>query len=63
MLLLVVLPGAFGERVAADPQAAAPYMAEAEERFAGAWTVLPDEPDYKAAEDWLLRVRRAFWAA
>lgn len=52
---------AFGERVAADPQAAAPYMAEAENRFAAARTVLPDEPDYAAAEDWLLRVRRAFW--
>jgi hypothetical protein len=47
--------------VAADPQAAAPYMAEAENRFATARSVLPDEPDYAAAEDWLLRVRRAFW--
>jgi predicted nucleotidyltransferase len=52
---------AFGERVAADAQEAVPYMAEAEERFAKARTVLPDEPDYAAAEAWLLRVRRAFW--
>ncbi|GAA1962004.1 nucleotidyltransferase domain-containing protein [Catenulispora subtropica] len=52
---------AFGERVAADPEAARPFMAEAEERFATARSVLPDEPDAKAVEDWLLRVRRAFW--
>ena len=52
---------AFGERVAADVQAAAPFMAEAQERFACARSVLPAEPDYAVAEDWLLRVRRAFW--
>ncbi|HTJ71634.1 MAG TPA: nucleotidyltransferase domain-containing protein [Actinospica sp.] len=52
---------AFGERVAADPQVAAPYMAEAQERFGAARSVLAEEPDYKAAEAWLLRVRRAFW--
>ena len=51
----------FGERVAADPQVAAPYMAEAQDRFAGARSALPEEPDYAAAEAWLLRVRRAFW--
>ncbi|NUR25001.1 MAG: nucleotidyltransferase [Catenulispora sp.] len=52
---------AFGERVASDPEAARPFMAAAEERFATARSVLPDEPDTKAVEDWLLRVRRAFW--
>jgi hypothetical protein len=51
----------FGERVVADPEAARPFMAEAEERFATARGVLPGEPDTKAVEDWLLRVRRAFW--
>ncbi len=34
----------FGEAVAADPQVAVPFMAAAEERFARARTVLPDEP-------------------
>jgi predicted nucleotidyltransferase len=53
---------AFGERVATDPEAARPFMADAEERFATARSVLPHEPDTKAVEDWLLRVRRAFWA-
>ncbi|MBR7824728.1 nucleotidyltransferase domain-containing protein [Actinospica sp. MGRD01-02] len=52
---------AFGERVARDPQAAAAFMADAQERFAEARTVLPEEPDYAVAEDWLLRVRQAFW--
>ena len=52
---------AFGEQVAADPEAARPFMAAAEDRFAAARTVLPDEPDTKAVEDWLLRVRRTFW--
>ena len=51
----------FGERVAADPQAAVPFMARAEERFSQVRTVLPDEPDTAAVEAWLLRVRRAFW--
>ncbi|HEX4790315.1 MAG TPA: nucleotidyltransferase domain-containing protein [Actinospica sp.] len=52
---------AFGERVEADPQAATPFMADAEERFATARTVLPTEPDYAAAETWLLKVRRHYW--
>lgn len=51
----------FGERVQADPRAATPYMAGAEERFASARTVLPTEPDYAAAEALLIRVRKAFW--
>ncbi|MEY9908031.1 hypothetical protein ABIA35_004264 [Catenulispora sp. MAP12-49] len=53
---------AFGESVAADPDAARPFMADAEERFATARSVLPREPASAAAEDWLVRVRKAFWA-
>ena len=52
---------AFGERVEADPRAAAPFMAAAEERFASARTVLPSEPDYAAAEAWLIKIRKHFW--
>lgn len=52
---------AFGERVAADPRSAVPFMAEAEERFDSARTALPGEPDSAAVEAWLLRVRKAFW--
>ena len=52
---------AFGERVAGDVREAAAFMAGAQERFAAARCVLAAEPDYAAAEDWLLRVRRAFW--
>lgn len=51
----------FGERVAADPQAAVPFMAQAEQRFSQTRTVLPDEPDTAAVQAWLLRVRRKFW--
>lgn len=51
----------FGEQVAADPQAAVPFMARAEERFKQTRTVLPDEPDTAVVEAWLLRVRREFW--
>jgi predicted nucleotidyltransferase len=51
----------FGERVQASPEAAVPFMAEAEERFGSARTVLAVEPDYAAAEAWLLKVRRRFW--
>lgn len=53
----------FGERVAVDPRAAVPFMADAEARFDAARSVLPDEPDFAAVEAWLLRVRRAFWHA
>lgn len=53
----------FGEQVAADPRAAVPFMADAEARFDAARSVLPDEPDFAAVQDWLLRVRRAFWDA
>ena len=51
----------FGAAVAEDPQRVVPFMAEAEDRFSRARTVLADEPDYAAAQDWLLRVRRAHW--
>lgn len=51
----------FGAAVAADPQRAVPFMAAAQDRFGRARTVLPQEPDSAAAEDWLLRVRREFW--
>jgi hypothetical protein len=36
-------------------------MAEVQDRFGRARTVLPAEPDFAAAEAWLLRVRREFW--
>ena len=54
---------AFGEQVAKDPEAARPFMAEAGARFDAARSVLPEEPDSAAVEDWLLRVRREFWVA
>lgn len=52
---------AFGERVEADPHTVAPFMAAAEERFAAARTVLPTEPDFAAAEAWLIKVRKHYW--
>jgi uncharacterized protein len=52
---------AFGESIAVDPEAARPFMAEAEHRFDTARSALPDEPDRAAVEAWLLRVRRAYW--
>lgn len=48
----------FGERVAADPQAVRPFMADAEAHFDAAHTALPAEPDTAAVEAWLVRVRR-----
>jgi predicted nucleotidyltransferase len=47
----------FGEKVAADPLTAVPFMAEAEERFANARTVLSDEPRKGVVECWLKKVR------
>jgi uncharacterized protein len=45
-----------------DPQwDALQVAAQAQGRFAGARCVLSEVPDHAAAEDWLLRVRRAFW--
>jgi predicted nucleotidyltransferase len=51
----------FGEQVAADPQTAVPFMAAAEERFASARTVLPDEPRTGVVQAWLNRVRAAHY--
>jgi predicted nucleotidyltransferase len=51
----------FGAAVAEDPRRAVPFMSEAEVRFREARTVLPEQPDVAAAEDWLLRVRRELW--
>lgn len=51
----------FGDRVAADPQVAVPFMADAEARFGSARSALPVEPGRAVVEDWLLRVRRTFW--
>jgi predicted nucleotidyltransferase len=51
----------FGEQVMADSQAAVPFMAEAEERFAKAKTVLPEDPDYLEVEGWLHRVRDYYY--
>jgi hypothetical protein len=53
----------FGERVAADPQAAVPFMAEAESRFDAARTVLPDEPRVGVIQGWLNRVRAEYYIA
>jgi len=52
----------FGERVAGgDIDAARQMLAEHEAAFDAATSVLPAEPDTRAAEDWLLRVRSAFF--
>ena len=53
----------FGEQVAADPQAAVPLLRDFEERFAATRSVLPEQPDEQAADAWLRRVRRHFYAA
>jgi hypothetical protein len=46
--------------VADDPEVARPVLAAAQERFAAARSPLPDEPDERAVEDWLRRVRKAY---
>ncbi|MGI5131745.1 nucleotidyltransferase domain-containing protein [Pseudonocardia sp. CA-107938] len=51
----------FGEQVAADPSAAEPVLAQAEEVFRTEPTVLPAEPDVTAVEAWLLAVRRHYY--
>jgi len=50
----------FGERVAEDTAIGDEMIATAERIFDGPG-VLPDEPDFAAAEAWLLRVRRKFY--
>jgi predicted nucleotidyltransferase len=47
----------FGERVAADPEAARGVLKDAQERFAAASTPLPERPDEVPVERWLRRVR------
>ncbi|KUN88292.1 nucleotidyltransferase domain-containing protein [Streptomyces griseoruber] len=51
----------FGEQVAADPEAALPLLRGFEEKFADTPSVLPEQPDERAAEAWLRRVRRHFY--
>jgi len=51
----------FGEQVAGgDVDAARALIAHYEEAFATATTALPEEPDTRPVEDWLLRVRKDF---
>lgn len=52
----------FGEQVAADPEAAGPLLREYEEAFTQTRSVLPEQPDDTAADAWLRRVRRHFYA-
>jgi len=52
----------FGQEAAADPEAAVPLLRHFEEAFSTTRAVLPDEPDERAAEAWLRRVRRHFYA-
>lgn len=53
----------FGDRVAAgDLDVARAYLAAAERHFDEERTVLPERPDVAAAEAWLLRIRREFYA-
>ncbi|MFI2436115.1 DNA polymerase beta superfamily protein [Streptomyces sp. NPDC018693] len=51
----------FGERVAADPEAARPLLNRFETAFAETRSVLPERPDERAADAWLRRVRRHFY--
>lgn len=52
----------FGRQVADRPSRAGDLLAEAAQRFAGARSALPEQPDQAAAQAWLLSVRRAHWA-
>ncbi|MCF6526188.1 nucleotidyltransferase domain-containing protein [Streptomyces sp. JJ36] len=51
---------ALGERIADDPDHARHLLARAEEQF-DARGVLPEQPDGNAVEDWLHRVRAAYY--
>lgn len=53
----------FGRAVQADPQAAVPFMAQAQERFKKARTVLPEDPDFLVVEGWLHKVRDELYEA
>lgn len=52
---------AFGDRAAADPESALPLLRDFEEKFATTRSVLPEQPDDRAADAWLRRVRRHFY--
>ncbi|MGW1541337.1 nucleotidyltransferase domain-containing protein [Streptomyces sp. NPDC002309] len=52
---------AFGERAAADPSSALPLLRHFEEAFDATPGVLPEQPDERAAEAWLRRVRQQFY--
>lgn len=51
----------FGDRVAANPEAARPALAQAEADFAAVRSPLPERPDEATVEAWLQRVRLAHW--
>ncbi|MFJ4691151.1 DNA polymerase beta superfamily protein [Streptomyces sp. NPDC088766] len=51
----------FGEQVAADPEAALPLLRRYEAAFDEARSVLPEQPDERAADAWLRKVRRHFY--
>ncbi|MFJ9714670.1 DNA polymerase beta superfamily protein [Streptomyces sp. NPDC101213] len=51
----------FGEQVAADPEAALPLLRRYEAAFDEARGVLPEQPDERAADAWLRKVRRHFY--
>jgi uncharacterized protein len=53
----------FGTRVAADTEVARPVLAQAQQRFADARSVLPDVVDEAPAEDWLRRLRAHLFLA
>lgn len=52
----------FGRQVAQDPEFARDYMDIAVRRFEDAATVLPDKPDPRVAEEWLMDLRKDFSA-
>jgi uncharacterized protein len=54
---------AMGLKIAEDPSAAHEYMVGAEKRFGRARTCLPDQPDRKAVNRWLVDLRRQNWNA
>lgn len=64
--LIIQLPNpeefhAFGEMAADDPVFAGAVIKEYEEKFNTATSVLPEEPNLNAAQDWLLTVREKYW--
>ncbi|MEV5493102.1 nucleotidyltransferase domain-containing protein [Streptomyces bobili] len=51
----------FGEQVADDPDTALPLLRRYETAFEEARSVLPEQPDERAADAWLRKVRRNFY--